>query len=97
MARIPDEALERLKREVSLTRLIEAQSQDSGGLSAGTSQSTVSNVQPDGPFLAQEPFIDPFLLDQTQQCRPLTTPLGESHKGGRGGENRDALILVQGK
>ena len=29
MARIPDESLERLKREVSLARLIEAQSPDS--------------------------------------------------------------------
>ena len=35
-----------------------------------TSQSTVSNVQPDGPLLAQEPFIDPFL--EALRTRPVS-------------------------
>jgi hypothetical protein len=35
MARIPDEALERLKREVSLARLIEAQAREFGGRTFG--------------------------------------------------------------
>ena len=36
MARIPDEALERLKREVSVARLIEAHERAGGGRNSGT-------------------------------------------------------------
>jgi hypothetical protein len=81
----------RTKSFLLITCTSKAQSQDSGGLSAGTaqsqssgqmadyqintpitvtSQSTVSNVQPDGPLLAQEPFIDPFL--EALRTRPVS-------------------------